>query len=47
MANLIESYEYNAEILRAKAYDVGMASRYMFLETLMLALALAVERLIE
>ena len=46
MANLIESFEHNAEILRVKSYDVRMASRYMFLETLMLALALAFERLL-
>jgi hypothetical protein len=47
IANLIESFDHNAEILRAKAYDVRMASRYLFLETLTLAVAVAFERVLD
>ena len=46
ISNLIESFEFNAEILASKAYDVRMASRYLFLETFALAAALAVERVL-
>jgi hypothetical protein len=46
ISNLIESFEFNADILRAKAYEVRMASRYLFLETFALATALALERVL-
>ncbi len=47
MSNLIESFEHNARLVGGKAYYVRMASRYLFLETLALAFALAFERLID
>jgi hypothetical protein len=46
VSNLIDSFEFNAEILRTKAYSVRMASRCLFLETIALATALALERVL-
>ncbi len=44
LSNLIDSYEFNASLLDRKAYNVRMAQRYLFLTTLMLAIALVAER---
>lgn len=46
VSNLIASYEFNAPLLKNKAYNIRMAARFLFAETILLALALVVERAI-
>jgi len=46
ISNVIDSFGHNAKILAEKAYAVRMASRFLFFETLVLATALAFERIL-
>ena len=44
LSNLIESFEFNAARLRPKALNVNVAMRLVFLETILLAAALVLDR---
>ncbi|MFQ5879640.1 MAG: hypothetical protein ACE5IZ_05665 [Dehalococcoidia bacterium] len=46
LSNMIASYEFNVPLLRNKAYNIRMAARFLFVETVLLALALTTERAI-